>query len=162
LVAEADLRGVDVLEWLFATGAGLVEHPAVIAAAQAALLDDAIAEVRAAMRAAALQEAVVGGQVLVEHEVFAEQPDRLGGGIIQFGDGRDRVPVAAQQRAHPGARADLGEQTVTCLAQHAVKCTSFRGGVTIGGGGGPIRPEGRRCPLPNPPPLSRERGKNNF
>src|ERR1700678_2519604 len=45
LIAEAYFRCVGVLEWLLAACTGFVEPPAMIAAAQAALLDDAVRQI---------------------------------------------------------------------------------------------------------------------
>jgi hypothetical protein len=119
------LRRVGVLERLFAAGAELVEHPAVVAAAQAALLDDAVAKIGAAVRTVPFQQTVVSGKILVQHKVFAKQSHRLGRRVIQFRNRRDRLPVAAQQRAHLRAGPDLGQQTVAFVAQHQASFTSF-------------------------------------
>ena len=50
----------------------LVIEPAVIVAAQPALLDIAIAEIGAAMPAMPVDEAPAPAEILVEHEVFAQ------------------------------------------------------------------------------------------
>ena len=77
------------------------------------------------MRAVPFQQTVVPGKILVQHKVFAKQPHRLGGRVIQFGNRRDRLPVAAQQRAHLRAGPDLGQQPVAFVAQHQASFTSF-------------------------------------
>ena len=125
LVTEPDLRRVGVLERLLEAGARLVEHPAMIVAAQAALLDDAVAEIGAAVRAVPLQQSVVSGKILVQHQVLAKQPHRLGWRVVQFGDSGNGLPIAAQQRAHRRARADLSQPPVAFLAQHQASFTSF-------------------------------------
>ena len=61
------MRRVGVLEWLLEAGAILVEHPAVIVAAQTTLFDDAVAEIGAAMRTMPFQQAIVAGKILVQH-----------------------------------------------------------------------------------------------
>ena len=93
--------------------------------AAVAELDDAVAEIGAAMRTVPVQQAVLSGKILVQHKVLAKQTHRLGRRVIQFGDRGDRLPVAAQQIAHRRAGADLGQSTVAFLAQHQTSFTSF-------------------------------------
>ena len=54
-----------------------VEQPAVERAAQAAVLEPAVGEVGAAVRAGALEQAVAALVVAEQHQVLAEQPHRL-------------------------------------------------------------------------------------
>ena len=54
-----------------------VEQPAVKGAAQTAVFKPAISEVGAAVRTAAADQAVTATLVLEDHQILAEQPDRL-------------------------------------------------------------------------------------
>ena len=56
--------------------AALVHQPAVIVAADAGLLDEAVGEVGAPVRAMAVEQPVTAAEILVEHEVLAQQADR--------------------------------------------------------------------------------------
>ena len=85
-----------------------VEQPAVIAAAEPALLDLAVVERGPAVRAACVDEPGAARPVAEEDQVLAEDPYRPGRGP-GVSDQTDRVPVAAQQLAHRRARPDLGE-----------------------------------------------------
>src|SRR5580698_9778002 len=62
---------------LFEAAAGLVHEPAVIAAADAGLLDPAIGHVGAPMRAMPVDQAVTAAAVAVEDQVLAHQADGL-------------------------------------------------------------------------------------
>ncbi len=118
LLLEASV-GVDgLLEGLLDALPGLVHHPAVVHAAEAVLLRDAVGEVDAAVRAEPIDEAERAGLVLVKDEVLAKEADGLGGPLIEFGGGSDGVPVAAHEFAHGRALADLGEVLVLLLRQH--------------------------------------------
>jgi hypothetical protein len=92
----------------------------VIVAADAGLLDEAIGKVGAAVRAVAVDQAVVAAEVLVEHEVLAEEPHRLDRIGVELARTADRMPVAAQVIAHRGAGADLGDDAVFFCTQHAL------------------------------------------
>ncbi|MGY4461012.1 hypothetical protein ACVWYI_004972 [Bradyrhizobium sp. LB13.1] len=85
-----------------------VELPAVIAAADAVLLDLAVVERGAAMAAARVQQADAAVLVAEQHQIFAEGTHLLRrvGGIT---DKSDRMPVAAEQFAHRRAAHDRGE-----------------------------------------------------
>ena len=86
-----------------------VEQPAVEGAAQAAILQPAIGEVGAAMRAAAADQAVAALVVLEDHQVFAEQPHRLDRAVArQFVDQGGRLPVVPHQLAGRRARGRCG------------------------------------------------------
>jgi hypothetical protein len=67
----------DVLVGLRQTGAVGAVEPAVIVAAQPALLDVSVAEVGAAVPAMPVQQPKASAPILVEGKVFAEQPHRL-------------------------------------------------------------------------------------
>ena len=109
----------DVLERLRQAVAALVEPPAVIVAAQAALLDDAVGEIGATMRAMPVEQAERAGEVLVQDQVFAQQPHRLDAvGLVEFAGAGDRHPVAAHQLAHRRARPSLGQELVLLGRQH--------------------------------------------
>src|ERR1700704_3363589 len=85
-----------------------VEQPAVIAAANPALLDAAVIERGAAMAAARLHQSRLTAPVTEQNEVFAQDADGLGrrAGI---GNEPDRMPVASQQFAHGLATPDFGQ-----------------------------------------------------
>ena len=77
-----------------------VEQPAVERAAQPAVLQPAVGEIGAAMRAVAVDQAVAALVVAEQHEVLAHQPHRLDRPVAgELVDQRDRLPVAAQQCA---------------------------------------------------------------
>ncbi len=92
---------------LFEAMAFSVEEPAVIATADAAILDLAVIKRRAAMGAARIEQAGLATAVAEEDQILAQHADLLrpvGG----FARQRDRVPIAAQQLAHLGAGTGLG------------------------------------------------------
>ena len=77
-----------------------VVQPAVERAAQPAVLQPAVREVRAAMRAVPVDEAVSAFIVFEENEVFAQDLYRPHRALdLQFIHQRDRLPIAAQQLA---------------------------------------------------------------
>src|SRR5262249_38660815 len=88
-----------------------VEQPAMVAAADAALLDLAVVERRAAMAAARIDQARPAGAVAEQDQLLAEHLDgaRRGSGVGRHAHG---MPVAAQQLAHRRAAADLGKARV--------------------------------------------------
>ena len=98
----------------------LVHQPAVIVAADAGLLDEAIGEVGAAMRAMAVEQPETAALVLVEHEVFAQEADGLDRVVVELARAADRHPIAPQVVAHRRSRADLGEDAVLFSAEHAM------------------------------------------
>ena len=107
-----------LLEGLLNALAGLVVEPAVIHAAQAVLLGDAVGEVDTPVSAKAVYETERPRAVLVEDEVLAEQPHQLGGPFTELRGGGNGVPVAAHQLAHGGAFADSREGLVVLNAEH--------------------------------------------
>ena len=117
-VLELRLRVGGFLERLLQAPARVVPQPAVVVAAQAAVVDPPIGEVGAAMRAVPVDEAVVPGFVLVENEVLAHEPHGFRRAVVQLRDGGDRHPVAPEQLAHRRAGADLRQSPVLLLAQH--------------------------------------------
>ena len=126
LLLEAPVRVDGLLERLLDALAGLVHHPAVVHAAEAVLLRDAVGEVDAAVRAEPLDEADRAGLVPVEDEVLAEDAHRLRGTFVELADGGDGVPVAAHQLAHGRARADSRQPFVLLDAEHALPpCAPF-------------------------------------
>ena len=96
-----------------------VEQPAMEQAAQAAILQAAIGEVGAAMRAVAVEQAVAAALVAEQHEVLAEHAHRLGRPLLgKLVGERHRMPVMPHQRAAFGARPDAGDQLVLLGTHH--------------------------------------------
>ena len=85
-----------------------VELPAVIAAADAVVLDLAVIERGAAMAAAGMEQAQPAVAVAKQDQILAERAE-LAGNVGGVGRKADRVPVAPQQFAHRRAAADLGQ-----------------------------------------------------
>ena len=113
-----------------------VEFPAMVAAANAVLLDLAVVERGAAVAAARVQQAGAAIPVTEQDKILAECAD-LSGDIAGVGDKADRMPVASQQFSHRRATAD--------------------GGQLGSGGGGPLRIGGAEIAIPladvhRPPP----------
>ena len=96
---------------LLDAGAGAVELPAVIEAAQRIALDPAGRQARAAMRAARVDEMRRSGPAAVEREVFAHDADGDGASRLQVDRVIDRLPELAQVTARgctgSGAQAIL-------------------------------------------------------
>ena len=97
----------DVFERLLDAAAVLVEEPAVIVAAQPALLDETIREVGAAMRTMAVDQAESAAQIAVEHRSSPIKRTGLIGFASNSLTAGDRHPVAAQQVAHGRAHTHL-------------------------------------------------------
>ena len=93
-----------------------VELPAVVAAAQAAVLDDAVHERGAAVRAAFVGDPVRAVGQLEHGEVLAQQSRPLDRELVELANERHRVPVVAQHVAHRRARPDPGQLVVLLLA----------------------------------------------
>ena len=125
LLLEASVRVDGLLEGLLDALAGLVHHPAVVHAAQAVLLGDAVGEVDAAMGAEAFDEAQRAGLVFVEDEVLTEDADSLRGAVIEFGGSGDGVPVAAVQLAHRRTGHDTREVCVLLCGEHGLEPPRF-------------------------------------
>src|SRR5262249_38545640 len=116
----ARMRVDDVVIGLLDAAAGLVHQPAVVVAADAGLLDEAIGEIRASMGAVPIKEPETSALVLVEHEILAHQANGLDRVLVEFARAADRHPVAAQKLSHGCARADLGQKAVLFGTQHAL------------------------------------------
>ena len=103
-----------------------VEQPAVIEAANAAVLDSAIAEIGAAMRAVALDQAKTILVVAEQDQVFAHDADRQGiAARRDFFRRRDGLPIAPQELAARRAGAGARQQIVLCLSQHDVSLSLY-------------------------------------
>ena len=87
------------------------ELPAVIAAANTVVFDSAVVKRGAAVHAARVHEAGTAAAVTEQDQVFAEHA-HLARRRAGVGGEADRVPVATQQLAHRGARADLGQRRI--------------------------------------------------
>src|SRR5262249_33501458 len=118
-VLEPSIRMGRFLEWLLKAPARVIPEPAVVVAAEPAVLDPAVGEIGAPVRAGTIDEAVVPGAILVEDEILAHEAYGLGGPVVQLRDGGDRHPVPPQKLTHGGARADFGQSPVLILAEHA-------------------------------------------
>jgi hypothetical protein len=105
LVLEQSALGLAGLLQAMALG---VEFPAVIAAADAVILDLAVIERGAAMAAAGVQQADTAALVAKQDEIFAEDAN-FPGDIGGIGDQSDRVPIAAEQFAHRRAAPDRSQ-----------------------------------------------------
>jgi hypothetical protein len=89
-------------------------------AAQAAILEPAVGEVGAAVRAVAVEQPVAAALVAEQHEVLAEDAHRLDRALVrQFVDQCHGMPVMPHQGAAPGAGADPRDQFVLLGAHHA-------------------------------------------
>src|SRR5581483_3912736 len=116
LADAAFVAAVGRLPRLFEDFAFDVVKPAVIAAAEPAVLDVAERERGAAMRAAERQETRAAAIVAEQHEVFAQQPP-LERPVLQFARQGDRLPVASQHLAARRSAADARESLVLFEAQ---------------------------------------------
>ena len=117
-LAAAPRRVGDVVIGLLDAAPVRVHQPAVIVAADAGLLDEAERQIGAPVRALPVDQPEAAAAVAVEHQILAEQPHRLDGGLVELGDAGDRHPVAPQVVAHRRARPHLREQPVVFSAQH--------------------------------------------
>src|SRR5262249_42624694 len=119
----------EIVVGLLDAAAGLVHQPAVIAAADAGLLDHAEGKIRAPVRAVPVEQTEAASHVLVQDQVLAEEPHGLDRVAIELARAADRHPVAPQQLPHGGSRPDLGENPVLLVRQHfqASLPPSFRG-----------------------------------
>src|SRR5207249_7799373 len=75
LSAEVVLRVCGVLEWLLDAAAAGVEFPAVVLAADTVVLDHAVSEAGAAVRAVLVDDAKMTPAVTIDHEFLAEDFD---------------------------------------------------------------------------------------
>ena len=113
------LRARGILIGLFEAAAGLVDEPAVIAAADAVFLDPAVGHVGAAVRTMPVDQAVTAAQILVENEILAQKADGFDRIGVEFAGARDGLPIAAQQLAHRRAGSDAREHFVTGGSEQA-------------------------------------------
>ncbi len=127
LVPVAGLGIGDVVVGLLEAAPVRPEQPAMVVAAQAAGLDIAIAQVRAAVRAMAVDEAEGARQVLEQGEILAQEADRPRPRRLELAGGPDRVPIAAQVIAHRRARTHLGEPLIDSLTDHPGRFNGGRG-----------------------------------
>ena len=96
-----------------------IEQPAMERAAQPAIFQPAEGEVGAAMRAMALDQAVAALLVAKQHQILAEQFDRLDRArACQFIDQRRRLPVHPHQFPARLLGPGAGDQVVLFLAHH--------------------------------------------
>ena len=120
-LAELRFRLRDVLVGLFQAAAVAIKQPAVIVAAEPALLDESIGHVGAAMRAMSAHEAERAAHVLVQSEVFTHEANGLDGLGVEFTDSRDGHPIAAEQIAHRRAGSDAGQELVLGMVEHRTR-----------------------------------------
>ena len=110
--------------------AGLVEYPAVVGAADAVLLGDAVGEVGLAVRARGFDEADSAAGIAVEDEVLAQQAHFLRGVVgVELDAGGDGVPVAPHKLAHRRSGAYASKSFVLLRGKHEV--ASSRGGSAL-------------------------------
>src|SRR5689334_3521604 len=104
----------------FQAAAVHVVEPAVVYAAEPAVLESPIAEVGGSVRAVEIQQADATLLVAEHDQVLAEQAqrDRRPTGRKLLAQRRG-LPVTAQEAATGRARAGLGQQLVLFLAQHS-------------------------------------------
>jgi hypothetical protein len=70
------------------------------------------------MRTVAVDQAVMAAAISVENEVLAHQANGLDGIAVKLAGAPDRLPIAAQQRAHRGAGPDAGEHVIASDGEH--------------------------------------------
>ena len=85
-----------------------IEVPAVIAADDALLGDDAVFQRGPAMRAMSMQEAGAATAIPKQHQGFAQQPHQ-DGQVCNFRTHGDRLPVTAHVLAARRPRPDVGQ-----------------------------------------------------
>ena len=108
-----------------------VEQPAVVAAAEPPLRDDAELQRRAAVTAVPVQDPDPAFQVAKHHEVLAQDPHRQGN-VAELRGERHRLPVAAEQLAARRPGTDMGQLLV--LGRNAGQgVAAIRAGVPIRG-----------------------------
>ena len=100
--------------------------PAVIAAADAALLDETVFERRVAVAAAEMQEPHPTAEVAEQHQVLVHDADRQGQ-LAELGCKRDRVPEASKVFSAGRARTDMGKLGILLGAPAPVIAAEFRG-----------------------------------
>src|SRR5262249_27101145 len=97
-----------------------IEQPAVEWTAQAAVLEPPVGKIGAAMRTFAFDQPVAAALVAEQHQVLAQQADRLDRPVArELVDQRGRVPIVPHQSACGRTRAGAGDKVVLLGAQHA-------------------------------------------
>jgi hypothetical protein len=91
----------------------------VVVAADAGVLDEAVGEIRAPVRAMPVEQPELSAQILVEHQVLTHQAHGLDRVLVELARTADRHPIAPQKLSHRRPRPDLGEKPVFLRAQHA-------------------------------------------
>ncbi|MCY1218326.1 hypothetical protein D9M72_302700 [compost metagenome] len=105
--------------WRFQARAVAIEQPAVERAAQAAVFQAPEAQVRAAVRAVAVEHAVLAVLVAKHDKVLAHQANRAHRALsLELIDQRHRLPVLPQQAATGGIRADARHKFVLFSGHH--------------------------------------------
>ena len=117
LVGEAELLGL--VHHVHAPAVD-VELPAVVHAAQAAVLVAAEEERHPPVRAVLLEQADLAPAVAEGHQLLAQELDahRWAIGLRQLPRQERRHPVPAHRGAHGGAGADTGRSLVVVVCQH--------------------------------------------
>lgn len=96
-----------------------VVEPAVVHAAEAAVLDPSVAQVCGSMRAVQIEQADSPVRIAEHDQVFAEQPQRdRRPARWEFLTERGWLPVASEQLATGSPRASLGQQVILFLREH--------------------------------------------
>jgi hypothetical protein len=117
LVLEAALWMPRLLKRLMKATSGMVEQPAVVIAAQAPFLDEAVRQVRAAVRTMPVHKPVVPALIAVQSQVLAQDAHCLHGLLSELRRTRDRMPVTPEQLPHRSSRTRFTQQPVPLFAQ---------------------------------------------
>src|SRR6185437_6781662 len=95
-----------------------VVEPAVIDAAQPAILDPAVAQIGAAMRTMQVEQADAVFFVFEQHEFLMQRLHFERRVFRDVGEHRDRLPIAAEQLAERRIRSGARHQLVLLFRQH--------------------------------------------
>src|SRR3989338_1168239 len=96
-----------------------IVEPAVIRAGDPSLLDPAVGEGRAAVRAAVGNQPHPPFEIAKQHQILAEDPYKLGGIFLgELAGYGNRQPIATQKLPCRRSRTDPGERLVFFSAQH--------------------------------------------
>jgi hypothetical protein len=106
------------LERAFGAGPGLVEEPAVIRTAQAAVVGDAELKIDAPMQAAVADQAEGAAAIAIEDEILTQHAQLADWVLQQLCERRDRNPIAPHQIAARRAGADARQPVVHRRSQH--------------------------------------------
>ncbi len=97
-----------------------VEQPAMKGAAQPPMLQASEGQIRTAVRAGTLEQPMASIVVAEQHQIFAEQPNRLDRPVAgQFIDECGGLPIAAHQLAGRSAGPGAGDEIILIGAEHA-------------------------------------------